>query len=151
MGQEFLFLVKEIKLHLWDPGHRYIDTEINFNIFIVLSNSSTYFNFNKCFIGQKNIFGSLALNKSELFPPQQRCPDQELTTNSFSVIYNQIEIFLIIFKHESPNVRLAAALYSPLKPAINHLYYQFSCHILRSGRAGMIQLLFPENTISEKT
>ena len=101
MGQEFLFRVKEIKLHLWDPGHRYIDTEINFNIFIVLSNSSTYFNFNKCFIGQKNIFGSLALNKSELFTPQQRFPDQELTTNSFTVIYIQIERYSLLFLNMS--------------------------------------------------
>lgn len=63
MGQEVFFLwVKEIKLHLQDPGQRYIDTEINFNIFIGLSNSSTYFNFNKCFIVQKSMFGSFAIN-----------------------------------------------------------------------------------------
>ena len=59
----FFLRVKEIKLHLQDPGQRYIDTEINFNIFIGLSNSSTYFNFNKCFIVQKSIFGSFAINK----------------------------------------------------------------------------------------
>ena len=70
MGQEFFFLwVKEIKLHLQDPGQRYIDTEINFNIFIGLSNSSTYFNFNKSFIVQKSIFGSLAINKYEWYMP----------------------------------------------------------------------------------
>ena len=67
----FFLWVKEIKLHLRDPGQRYIDTEINFNIFIGLSNSSTYFNFNKCFIVQKSIFGSVAINKYLWFTLQQ--------------------------------------------------------------------------------
>ena len=62
-SRSFFLWVKEIKLHLQDPGQRYIDTEINFNIFIGLSNSSTYFNFNKSFIVQKSILGSLAINK----------------------------------------------------------------------------------------
>ena len=154
----FFLWVKEIKLHLRDPGQRYIDTEINFNIFIGLSNSSTYFNFNKCFIGQKSIFDSLPLinMKHEWFMPQQKwCWSKEQIDRTWSLLYIfatcdlsvhppcnlcNCLIFAEFFsclRHSGvpAGSRISgAALYSSQIPAINHLYYQFSCHILRSGR-----------------